>query len=129
MKNVGILAYGSLQSDPGKGLRSSIVDRVENVTTPFKIEFAHSSKARNGPPTLIPIETGGKENSSQILVLNENIDESEGSNMLWRRETHQVGSGKKYKRPATPGINTVLIERLTNFMTSLWFFIQKSASA
>lgn len=83
--------------------------------TPFKIEFAHSSKTRNGAPTLIPVETGGKENRSQVLVLNENISEAEASGMLWRRETHQVGSGKKYERPATSGKTTVLIERVTNF--------------
>jgi len=115
MNNVGILAYGSLQSKPEKEIESSIVNRIENVTTPFKIEFAHSSKTRNNAPTLVPVSTGGKENSSQILVLNESINEAEASNRLWRRETHQVGSGKKYKRPATPGTNTVLIERLTNF--------------
>lgn len=115
MNNVGILAYGSLQSNPGKEIEGSIVKRIENVTTPFKIEFARSSKTRNGAPTLVPVSTGGKENSSQILVLNENINEVEASNMLWRRETHQVGSGKKYERPATPGTNTVLIERLTDF--------------
>jgi hypothetical protein len=115
MNNIGILAYGSLQSNPGKEIERSIVKRIENVTTPFRIEFARSSEARDGAPTLIPVETGGKENSSQILVLNENISDVEASNMLWRRETHQVGNGKKYERPATPGTNTVLIERLANF--------------
>jgi hypothetical protein len=115
MNNVGILAYGSLRSNPGKEIESSIIKRIENVTTPFKIEFAHSSKTRNGAPTLVPVSTGGRENSSQILVLNGNINEVEASNMLWRRETHHVGSGKKYDRPATPNTNTVLIERLTDF--------------
>jgi hypothetical protein len=115
MNKVGILAYGSLQSNPGKEIKSAIVSRIENVTTPFEIEFAHRSETRNDAPTLVPVSTGGKRSRSQILVLNENIDEVEASNMLWRRETHQVGSGKKYERPATPGKNTVLIERVTDF--------------
>jgi hypothetical protein len=35
--------------------------------------------------------------------------------MLWRRETNQVCSGKRYNPPDKPGPNTVLIEKLTDF--------------
>jgi len=99
MNNIGILAYGSIINNPGEEIESSIVNRIINVMTPFKIEFARSSSTRKGAPTLIPVETGGKENIAQILVLDRNISEQEAVDMLWRRETHQVGSGKKYGRP------------------------------
>ena len=56
-----------------------------------------------------------KKNIAQILVLDRNISEQEAVDMLWRRETHQVGSGKKYERPDILRKNTILVERLVNF--------------
>ena len=115
MKRVGILAYGSLLDDPRKEIEAVIVNRIKNVVTPFKIEFARSSKTRDYAPTLIPVETGGAENKAQILLLKEGITEEKATDMLWRRETNQVGSDKKYKRPTNPGKDSVLVERLEAF--------------
>lgn len=112
MKRIGILAYGSLIDDPKEEIEAAMVDRIANVETPFKVEFARSSKTRDYAPTLIPVESGGANIKAQIFVLKEGISEKDAANMLWRRETHQVGSRKTYKRSSHPGINTVLIEQL-----------------
>jgi len=115
MKRLGILAYGSLIDDPGKEINAVTVCQTENVLTPFELEFARSSRTRGGGPTLVPVKTGGARVKAQILVLGEGISEKQATDMLWRRETHQVCSGNVYKRPQNPGKNTVLVEQLKNF--------------
>ena len=115
LKEIGILAYGSLMDDPGVEIESLTVGRIKSVETPFKLEFARSSRIRNGAPTLIPVEEGGVHVKAQILILKKGIPEKKAADMLWRRETQQVGSGKVYERPALPNENTVLVERLENF--------------
>ena len=52
---IGILAYGSLIDDPGDEIKPLVKQKIEGVETPFAIEFARSSKSRNGAPTLIPV--------------------------------------------------------------------------
>lgn len=59
MTRIAILAYGSLIEDPGKELQPLISERIEDVETPFSIEFARSSRSRDGGPTLVPVEVGG----------------------------------------------------------------------
>lgn len=115
MKRLGILAYGSLRYDPGEEIKAATVSRVKNVITPFKVEFARSSWCRGGAPTLVPVEGGGANVKAHILVLKRSVSEKDAIDMLWRRETHQIGSGKAYKRPPQPGKNTVLVDRLENF--------------
>lgn len=114
MKRIGILAYGSLIDDLGKEIEAAMADRIKDVETPFKVEFARSSITRDGAPTLVPIENGGANVKAQILVLKEGISEKDAKDMLWRRETRKVGSGKTYKPPPKPTENTVLVERLEN---------------
>ena len=115
MKRLGILAYGSLIDDPREEIEAVTVNRIDGVVTPFKVEFARSSRTRSGAPTLVPVERGGAHVKAWIFILKESVSEKEAMDMLWRRETNQVSSGKVYTRPARPDENTVLVERLEKF--------------
>lgn len=108
---IGILAYGSLINDPGEEIRELIINRIECIT-PFRVEFARSSKTRSGAPTLIPYEDGEYINA-QILVLNSN-DVEYIKTLLWRRETHQI-TKKVYKESNKESINKVKIIMLHDF--------------
>jgi hypothetical protein len=112
MERIGILAYGSLIDDPGKELAPLIRDRILDVTTPFSVEFARSSRKRDGAPTLVPVEIGGDRVRGVILVLDSPVDVMRAEDLLWRRETRNECSDKHYSRPAKPGRNSVVIERL-----------------
>ncbi|MFQ5962077.1 MAG: hypothetical protein ACE5MG_11840 [Candidatus Methylomirabilales bacterium] len=115
MKDIGILAYGSLIEDAGGEIEPVIVERLVGVETPFNVEFARTSRGRDGAPTLVPVEKGGTHARATIFVLRKEVSEAEAKDMLWRRETDQVGSARRYAPPARPGPNTVCIERLVNF--------------
>ncbi len=115
MKQIGILAYGSLINNPGKEIEAIIIKRIKDIKTPFKVEFARSSRNRDNAPTLVPVEKGGSNVKAQIFVVKEGVSKEEVMNILWRRETHQVDRKRTYKRPVQPNRNTVLIEQLTNF--------------
>ena len=94
---VGILAYGSLLSDPGTEIAAATIRIVENIETPFNVEFARSSSSRAGAPALVPVSSGGSRVSGQIIVVDASADEA--GHMLYRREIHKVGSAKLYKPP------------------------------
>lgn len=111
---IGILAYGSLLSDPGKEIADSQIGVIEDVETPFPVEFARSSKSRGGAPTLIPVDTGGAKVRGRIMLVNASSEEA--TNMLYRREIHQVGSDKNYKVPEPEEANKVRVEALSSFM-------------
>jgi len=93
MRNeVGILAYGSLLSDPGAELLPLIEQRIGAVLTPFAVEFARSSRTRAGAPTLVPVPDGtGARVLAQVLVLKPDIDVETGKTLLYRREIHKPG--------------------------------------
>ncbi len=114
-RSVGILAYGSLGDDPGVEIGPLIVERIENVETPFCVEFARTSRTRVGAPTLVPVSEGGSRIKGKILVLEDRISETEATDMLWRRETRREGSGEKYEAPAQPDVNAVVVRRLEDF--------------
>lgn len=114
-RSVGILAYGSLSSDPGQEIRPLISRKVTGVKTPFAVEFARKSRTRGGAPTLVPVSTGGASVKATILVLEDHVSEVEATDMIWRRETRQIGSGKRYAAPTSPGKNTVLVRRREDF--------------
>jgi cation transport regulator ChaC len=120
-KSVGILAYGSLISDLGAEITAATIRIIENVETPFCVEFARSSTSRGGAPTLVPVSRGGSKVSGQIILVNASVDEA--TDMLYRREIHKVGSGRHYRVPVEdaqdgvqvktisdmfPGVNTTL---------------------
>ncbi len=98
---LGILAFGSLISDPGSEIGPEVVMRVR-TRTPFPVEFGrYSGKTRGGAPTLVPHDLG-KPVSAEILVLNETVSVSEARDMLWRRETRNIGTGRKYSDRTGP---------------------------
>lgn len=118
MSNIGILAYGSLICDPGEEIQAVIDNLIEDVKTPFKVEFLRSSKCRDGAPTLVPVEESSNYGScvkAKILVLKEDISEKEAYDMLYRRERNKVGSKKKYPKPAHPNPNEVYIKEIEDF--------------
>ena len=115
LKTLGILAYGSLIQDPEAEINAVITKRKEKVLTPFNVEFARKSKTRNYAPTLIPVQKGGSPVLAQILVLQKDINEEIASDYLWRRETHKIGTAKKYPNKANPDVNDIVIKRLENF--------------
>ena len=55
---VGILAFGSMAGEPGAELAGAVTRRIA-VQTPFAVEFARSSRTRDGAPTLVPVREGG----------------------------------------------------------------------
>ncbi len=63
----------------------------------------------------VPVEKSGACVKSVILVLKEHVSEAKAKNMLWRRETNQIGSKGIYEPSANLGQNTVCIKRLENF--------------
>lgn len=112
-RSVGILAYGSLISSPGEEIDNLRQRTIDNIQTPFSVEFARSSKSRGGAPTLVPVEHGGTNVRGKIFVMN--ASEEDAANALYRREINKVGSGVKYDPPTQTTNNTVLLRRLTNF--------------
>lgn len=115
MKNIGILAYGSLIEDPGVEIRPLIVNRISDVDTPFKIEFARKSSTRSNAPTLVCVSEGGSSVRGAILVLNSNVSLSEAESLLWRRETRKENSNLNYTHPTNPTQNTMIVKHINNF--------------
>lgn len=105
---LGIIAYGSLITEPGVELEQHISEKIACVT-PFKIEYARISSTRSNAPTLIPHKNGGAVQAI-ILVLDDNISIEEAKSMLWRRETRN--SNGVYKHKNVPTVNTVVIETI-----------------
>lgn len=112
---IGILAYGSLIDDPGDEIEPLVIEKIDGVKTPFAIEFARKSSTRDNAPTLIPVSQGGAKINATILKLEEGVSESDAMDMLWRRETRRIGSGLSYTRDPSPGPDTVMIEKVTDF--------------
>ncbi len=112
MSKIGILAYGSLIFDPGEEIQSVIDNFIEDVKTPFKVEFLRQSKSRDGAPTLVPVKEGsnyGDYVKAKMLVLKSGVSEKEATDMLYRREISKVGNDEESDPSKTPGSNTVSI--------------------
>jgi hypothetical protein len=88
---IGILAFGSLLEDPGDELRTAIAERRDGFETPFEVEFARTSRSRDGAPTLVPFEPGAHVEAS-VLVLERAITEDRAKGILYRRETRNAGA-------------------------------------
>ncbi|MCL1593782.1 MAG: hypothetical protein M3132_05470 [Actinomycetia bacterium] len=110
MPRLAILAYGSLINDPGDELNAVIDNVISRVTTPFKVEFARSSRTRGGAPTLVPVESGGAHVEGSLLVLHTDVLIEEARSKLWRRETGRVGTGHEYVTPDPVGQNSVVVK-------------------
>jgi hypothetical protein len=104
---VGILAFGSLVDNPGEELRPVLASRVSGVKTPFAIEFARSSRTRDGAPTLVPVDAGGARIEAAVLVLDGSISDEQARDMLYRRESGQVGGRATYRRSAAQWIGQI----------------------
>lgn len=113
MDHVGILAYGSLIHEPGEELEQVTVRRIPDVQTPFPVEFARSSRSRDGGPTLIPVNDGGGRVAGVVLVLDDAVGKEAAESMLWRRETGRAG---QYEPPRKVTPNTVVVEHLRPFV-------------
>lgn len=112
-RRVGILAFGSLIHDPGPEIGCLVVKRIK-VRTPFAVEFARYSRGtRAGAPTLSPVIRGGAPVDAMILVLKHGTSLEQAMDMLWRRETGNIGTRKKY--PAAHTSRAVRVRRLRSF--------------
>jgi hypothetical protein len=109
---IGVLAYGSLITDPGHELEAVVRSRRDKVLTPFSVEYARSSAGRNGAPTLVPVSTGGARVLATIFEVGVSADEA--ADIVYRREVGKMGTGRKYVEPSNPTANTVLIERFAD---------------
>ncbi|ASJ76777.1 hypothetical protein [Granulosicoccus antarcticus] len=109
MNTIGILAYGSLIEDPGIELQPLISGRVNDVETPFNIEFARSSRTRDGAPTVVPVNSIGASVEGVILVLNTTVGIDLAKDLLWRRETRNEGSDRHYANPTGAPANQVMV--------------------
>jgi hypothetical protein len=111
---IGILAYGSLISNPGDEIKELLIGRRAGIPTPFHVEFAHMSKKRDGAPTLVPVEDGGSFCEATILVLDENTALDYAQDILYRREIDKVGIKDKYYIPDPTKENQVYVVPLAN---------------
>lgn len=112
-ERLGILAFGSLIQDPGLEIAPLVVRSI-NVKTPFAVEFARYSRGtRAGAPTLCRVTHGGARVNAKVLVLQEGTSCEAAKDMLWRRETGNIGTRKKYPAARTP--RAVRVRTLMNF--------------
>ncbi|HEX8534181.1 MAG TPA: hypothetical protein VF662_08440 [Allosphingosinicella sp.] len=109
---IGVLAYGSLITDPGPELQAVILSRRDDVPTPFAVEYARSSASRKGAPTLVPVAEGGAPVLATIFAVA--VSATEAADIVYRRETGKIGTGLKYVEPVHRTLNTVIIEHLAN---------------
>lgn len=85
---VGILAFGSIAEEPGTELAAAVARHIE-VQTPFAVEFARSSRTRDGAPTLVPVSEGGAHVSATLLILDDSATQEDARAILYRRETRR----------------------------------------
>lgn len=67
MKQIGILAYGSIISDPGQEILSCTSKREFGIKTDFRVEFARKSASRCNAPTLAVVSDGGSTSMAVFL--------------------------------------------------------------
>lgn len=96
-------------------MEKKIIGRIEEVETPFLVEFARSSRTRDGAPTLIPVTMGGCRVRAVILILNPEVSVESAMDLLWRRETRKGDRTIRYQARTDPGPNHVVVEHLSNF--------------
>jgi hypothetical protein len=112
MPRLGLLAYGSLQWEPG--VLEDVLDAmtvVEGVLTPFSVEFARSSASRDGAPTVVPVNAGGARVPSTVIALQNDLNVADAQTLIWRRELGRT-DGTYDPRPGD-GPNKVLVEPIS----------------
>lgn len=98
---LAVLAYGSLLSDPGPEIEEATSHRIDDLSTPFNVEYARSSGTRGGAPTLVPVDAGGRVLAA-ALIMKDGVDLAEARNRTYRRETDRVGTDVEYVHHASP---------------------------
>src|ERR1035441_2916862 len=83
--NIGVLAYGSLLTDPGDTIKSHIIASIKQET-PWPVEYARVSRNRGRAPTLVKVAAGARV-LGRILVLDLRAGDIEKvREWLWDRE-------------------------------------------
>ncbi len=110
---IGILAYGSLITDPGEEIQQALDHTLRDIETPFPVEYARTTRSRAGAPTLVSVPEGhGSRVRSTVLVLRVGISLQQAENILYRRELNQVGDLSLVYHPRTNlGLDTLIIDR------------------
>lgn len=112
---IGILAYGSLISEPGPEIRSVLDHVIPEVQTLFPIEYARRSQSRAGAPTLVRVDFGNPV-IGKILVLKDLVTSQYAKDMLYRREMHResimsiIYDDEKQRNKHSKKLSPVLIE-------------------
>ena len=86
-----------MSSNPAPSPAAAVTRRVE-VETPFAVEFARTSRTRDGAPTLVPVSEGGARVPASVLVLDDAVTVTDARAMLYRRETgrpHDMSAGSR----------------------------------
>ncbi len=114
---IGILAYGSLITDPGSEIKELAHHTITDIETPFAVEYARTSSTRSGAPTLVPIENEkGIPVKANIFVFTQETDINTIKDILYRREKHMVGDRSVvYQLPKVVTENTIFIEEIKGF--------------
>lgn len=63
----------------------------------------------------MPVDSAGARVAAVVLVMSEDTDVAAARDMLFRRETNQVGSADQYVAKSKPGVNDVAVRELKNF--------------
>jgi hypothetical protein len=108
---IGILAYGSLIDEPGPEIEPAIVRRIA-CRTPFKVEFARTSRTRKGGPTLVPDERGSQVAAEFLIV---DLPLTHAADRLYRREIRNFEANISYVRPEVITPNSVVIGTIRSF--------------
>lgn len=106
-RRYGILAYGSLLSEPGTELDEVLTGRIEGVETPVRVEFARACSCRDNAPTLAPVESDGARVDGAILTTDPSVSEETIKDALWRRETRE----QRRDEATSPESRDLLIRR------------------
>jgi hypothetical protein len=96
MDRVGIFAFGSIISNPGKEIEAATDLILNGIESDFLVEFARQSSSRGGAPTLAPVLKGGARVKGSIFVLKAGVSIGAAKNILLRRESHRVGAAVEY---------------------------------
>jgi len=115
---IGILAYGSLITDPGWEIERRCDSILRDIPTPFPVEYARKSSTRSNAPTLARVSQAcGKPVNAAILVMKKYSHKEAIRNYLYRRELHNVGDRSRvYDHEAQMNKrNAMLIEALSDF--------------
>jgi cation transport regulator ChaC len=126
---IGILAFGSLLKDLGSELTPLVEGRIENVLTPFNVEFARKSVTRDGAPTLAAVDNGGAAVTGVVFRLKPGVALDEARNMLWRRETDNIGTDASYVSEKPGDVEIRSAENLAGVGTVLYAWPRVNLSA